>query len=277
MKKICCIGHLTKDKIITPQGTAYLSGGTAYYFAYAINALPKKVAFELITKVGKDAEAVVNELQSNGIEVQSFASAHTVYFENKYGSNPNHRTQRVLDKADAFTLADMSHADADIYHIGSLLSDDFSPETICALAAKGSVSIDAQGFLRQVTGQEVQAKVWAEAPQILSCTDVLKVNEHEMEVLTGCDNPRKAGLALAAYGVKEVVMTLGSYGSVIYADRVFYDIPAFAPRKVVDVTGCGDTYMAGYLYCRAQGAGIQESGVFAAKMCTEKIERQGHY
>ena len=49
MKDICCIGHVTKDKIVTPNSTVYMAGGTSFYFAYAINQLPKDVSFSLIT------------------------------------------------------------------------------------------------------------------------------------------------------------------------------------------------------------------------------------
>jgi sugar/nucleoside kinase (ribokinase family) len=45
----------------------------------------------------------------------------------------------------------------------------------------------------------------------------------------------------------------------------------------VDATGCGDTYMAGYLYCRAKGLNLQESGEFAAAMATLKIESSGPF
>ena len=31
MKDICCIGHITKDKIITPRQTVYMAGGTSFY------------------------------------------------------------------------------------------------------------------------------------------------------------------------------------------------------------------------------------------------------
>ncbi|WP_431216497.1 carbohydrate kinase family protein [Puia sp. P3] len=67
-------------------------------------------------------------------------------------------------------------------------------------------------------------------------------------------------------------------GSVIYTDHTFYTIPAYVPTtSVVDATGCGDTYMAGYLYQRVKGAGIQDSGEFAAAMATLKIEGSGPF
>ena len=47
MKDICCIGHITKDKIITPRQTVYMAGGTSFYFSYAINHLPDNVSEEV--------------------------------------------------------------------------------------------------------------------------------------------------------------------------------------------------------------------------------------
>ena len=46
---------------------------------------------------------------------------------------------------------------------------------------------------------------------------------------------------LAVVGVKEVVVTLGSYGSPILADGQFHSIPAYEPHARVDATGSGDT------------------------------------
>ena len=77
--------------------------------------------------------------------------------------------------------------------------------------------------------------------------------------------------------MKEAVVTLGSYGSLILVDGHFYEIPAYAPHEIVDATGCGDTYSAGYLYCRSQGESITEAGKFAAAMCTLKLEHSGPF
>ena len=73
----------------------------------------------------------------------------------------------------------------------------------------------------------------------LTAGDILKVNEKEMEVLTGYNDPEKAAIQLAEWGVKEVLITLGSLGSLIYAGGEFHRIPAFPPKEVVDATGCG--------------------------------------
>lgn len=277
MKDICCIGHITKDKIITPRQTVYMAGGTSFYFSYAFSHLPQNVSFQLVTKLGEGEMKSVEDMRQAGIDVQVYPSSHTVYFENKYGENQNDRTQRVLERADPFTVDEMREVNAGVYHLGSLLSDDFSTEVVKYLSTKGRISIDAQGYLREVRGEKVYPIDWAEKREILAHTDIIKVNEHEMEVITRFTDPRAAAKCLAEWGVKEVCVTLGSEGSIILAEGKFYDIPAYEPKEIVDATGCGDTYSAGYLWCRAQGMGFEESGKFAAAMCTLKLEHSGPF
>lgn len=277
MKDICCIGHITKDKIVTPLKTVYMSGGTSFYFSYALNSLPHEVSFGLVTKLAAGDMEAVERMRRAGMDVTTFPSRHTVFFENKYGHDQNERTQRVLEKADPFTVGELEAVEAGTYHLGSLLADDFSPEVVECLSGKGRISIDAQGYLREVRDGAVHAVDWQDKLRILALTDIIKVNEREMEVITGLADARRAALCLAGWGVKEVCVTLGSEGSLIYADSRFHEIPAYAPREIVDATGCGDTYSAGYLYCRARGADYDEAGRFAAAMCTLKLEHNGPF
>ena len=181
----------------------------------------------------------VEDIREKGIEVEVIPSRKSVFFENKYGENLNDRTQRVLAKADPFTVENLKDADADIFHLGTLLADDFSLDAIKLLASKGIVSVDAQGYLREVRGEQVYAIDWTDKEEALKYIDILKANEKEMETLTGTTDPYEAARILAGWGCKEVLLTLGDHGSLIYAGGNFYDIPAFPTPRVVDATGCG--------------------------------------
>lgn len=275
MFDICCIGHITLDKVVTNKSVKHMAGGTAFYFSNAIGKMPVK--YQLVTALAESEMQEVTKMRDEGIEVKALPSAYSVNFENIYADNQDHRTQRVLQKADAFTIADLEDVEATIYHLGALLADDMPTDLIKALFNKGNVSVDAQGYLREVIDHDVHAIDWADKKEALQYVDILKVNEHELEVLTGNTDIHEGAKTLAGWGVKEVVITLGSLGSVIYADDVFYDIPAYQPKAVVDATGCGDTYMAGYLYKRVKGAGIQIAAEFAAAMAGLKIEASGPF
>lgn len=275
MYDICCIGHLTLDKVVTPKASLNMAGGTSFYFSNAICNMD--VAYVLTTSLAEKEMNFVKDLRAKGIEVNAFISSNTVYFENIYSHNLDHRIQKVLQKADAFNFEQVKHIDASIFHLGPLLADDIPLELIKALAKKGKVSLDVQGYLRNVQNQDVCAIDWEDKKEALPYIDIIKANEAEMEMMTGFKDIRKGAKALSDWGVKEVVITLGSKGSVIYVGDIFYDIPAYVPAVETDTTGCGDTYMAGYLYQRIKNASIEEAGKFGAAMASLKIESPGPF
>jgi sugar/nucleoside kinase (ribokinase family) len=275
MYDICCIGHITSDKVVTTQAVMHMAGGTAFYFSYAVHNLD--VNYLLVTALAESEMHYVTTLRDIGIKVKVQPSAHTVYFENIYADNQDHRTQNVLEQADSFATEQFESVSAKIYHLGPLLADDISIELIRTLAGKGRVSLDAQGYLRKVKNKKVYPVDWPEKKEALKYVDILKADEAEMEVLTGYKEVSKGARLLAEWGVKEVVITNGSMGSVIYSDGIFYQIPAYRPQVIMDATGCGDTYMAGYLYQRVKGTEIQEAGQFAAAIASLKMESPGPF
>jgi len=278
-KDIICIGHITKDKIVTPKTEVYMPGGTSFYFSYGINNLDNKdVKYKLITSLAEEDMKAVEDMRAVGIEVEVIPSQKTVYFENIYeGKNQNKRHQRVRAKADPFTIEHLKDIKARYIVLGSLLADDFSIDVIKYLSERGTLVVDAQGYLREVRGEKVYAIDWENKMEALKYIDILKVNEYEISVLTGIEDVHEACKKLVEWGVKEVLLTLGSFGSTIYADGKFYDIPAYEPLNVVDATGCGDTYVMGYVYKRVQGASIREAGNFAAAVSTLKLEASGPF
>lgn len=275
MYDICCIGHITLDKIVTPQHTAYMPGGTSFYFSNAIR--PMGINYILLTAVAASEQGFVDELLKEGVQVRSYSSAQTVNFENIYGEDIDHRTQRVNALSDPFRPEQLDGIEAKIFHAGPLLAGDIPGDLIIELAARGRVSLDVQGYLREVRNAQVVPAAWPAAREVLRHVHYLKANEHEAEMLTGTGDLEKAALLLAAWGVQEVVITLGSRGSFIYDGSSFHHIPAFVPSAAIDATGCGDTYMAGYLSNRLSGATIAESGRFAAAMATIKLQASGPY
>jgi len=250
-----------------------MAGGTAYYFSYPFCKLD--VSYLLVTALARKEMNYVADLRTHGIEVLVQQSTHTVNFENIYNENQDYRTQNVLQQADSFTEEFLFPVEAQIFHLGPLLPDDISVSLIKTLSAKGRISLDVQGYLREVKDKKVHSRDWPEKIEALRYVDILKTDEGELAVLTGCTDVRKAARIVAEWGVKEVVITNGSQGSLIFNEGIFYTIPAFPPKIVVDATGCGDTYMAGYLYQRIKGADIQEAGTYAAVLASRKMESAG--
>ena len=277
---IICIGHITHDRIVTPDRDVHMPGGTSFYFSYGLRHLMgdrKDINYRLITSLAEKDMKSVEDMRREGIEVEVIPSRETVYFENIYGANQNNRRQRVRAKADPFTREKLGDISARYIVLGTLLADDFDLDALRYLSERGTLVVDAQGYLREVRGEEVHAIDWKEKREALRYVDILKVNEYEIEVLTGVTDQHRACELLAEWGVKEVLLTLGSYGSVVYADGKFYDIPAYDPLNVVDATGCGDTYVMAYVYRRLLGDDPGQAGRFASAVASIKLEASGPF
>ncbi|KQS31124.1 PfkB family carbohydrate kinase [Dyadobacter sp. Leaf189] len=275
MYDICTIGHITLDKVVTTQSVNYMPGGTSFYFSKALRDFDVK--YMLVTALAEEESHIVKSLRDERIEVFSQDSPYTVYFENIYSANQDHREQNVLHKAAPFTVKQMPEIESRIFHLGPLLSDDIQLDLLKHLASKGEVSLDIQGYLRYVKDKKVYYTDWADKQEALPHVSILKANEFEMEVIAGTSDIREGAKIIAGMGVKEVIITLGSKGSLVYKDDHFYQIPAYKPAAVVDATGCGDTYMAGYLSKKVRGADVQEAGEFGAAMATLKIQSSGPF
>lgn len=275
MYDLCCVGHLTHDKIVTPGNTVHMAGGTSFYFSHAVKRLP--LNYHLVTALSPNDFSFSDDLKAAGIHITILPSKHTVYFENIYRDSGDNREQRVLHEADPFSQKDMQTIQSKYIHLGPLLANDISTELIIDLAQRSTVSLDVQGYLRKVINKQVVAIDWHDKQKALPYISILKASETEAETLTSDTNMETAAKRLFDWGVKEVVITSGSKGSLIYDGKQLHRIPAYKPTVVKDATGCGDTYMAGYLYQRLKEADIAYAGAFGAAMATIKIAASGPF
>lgn len=98
MKDICCIGHITHDRIVTPGHSVDMAGGTSFYFSYGINHLPQEVSYQLVTKIGPDSEAEVERMRKAGIDVKQFNCPHSVFLKTVMASTPTTAPSVCLPK-----------------------------------------------------------------------------------------------------------------------------------------------------------------------------------
>ncbi len=277
MFDVCVIGHVTQDRIkIDGKIVQEMAGGTAIYTAIALKTLGLKVA--VLTKTSRvDRIHLLEELNSRGIAVFWIESPETTQFENSYQRDRlDSRKQRVQAVASPFTPSDLDPIKARIFHLGALTNQEMSLEFLQAVfATQALMSLDGQGFLRQVIHQTVQATDWTEKVPGLAGVDILKVDLQEAQLLSGKTAIEPAAIALNQWGVREVLITAASQGSWVYQSGILKQIPAFKPTTSVDPTGCGDTYIAGYLYSRLTGKPCHLAARFAAQVATRKLENFG--
>ena len=103
-----------------------------------------------------------------------------------------------------------------------------------------------------VTCSDILADGWPELLDMLAPAmehvDYLVPNEEQAVALTGVPggDPVDAAQALLDRGVRCVAMTRGADGSSIVTADGVEDVPAFEV-DVVDTTGCGDAFVAGFI------------------------------
>jgi sugar/nucleoside kinase (ribokinase family) len=96
--------------------------------------------------------------------------------------------------------------------------------------------------------------------------DILFGNEHEMRHLTGCGALEECIAALSSK-VKTLVITRGAEGALAAEAGETVEIAAAPAAAVVDTTGAGDLFAAGFLAARLRGRALEaclEAGAIAA-------------
>jgi ribokinase len=106
--------------------------------------------------------------------------------------------------------------------------------------------------------------------------DVLLPNADEARVLTGEEDPEAAARALVALaGAREVVVTLGAEGAVWSDGDAVLRAAAPPVAAVVDTTGAGDAFAAGWLGARLAGAAPPEALAAACALGARAVARAG--
>ena len=98
---------------------------------------------------------------------------------------------------------------------------------------------------------------WDGVQGLLSRVDVFLPNETELCAITG-ENEVSAALQKLAYRNLVVAIKLGPRGGAVWWNERFASAPAL-PVQVVDTTGAGDSFDAGFLYGYLQGWELERS------------------
>ncbi len=109
---------------------------------------------------------------------------------------------------------------------------------------------------------------------LLDDVDVLFGNEEEMVRLFDAESLDQAITSAEETGLL-VAMTRGAKGSTVLTPRGPVEVPAAPVDQVMDTTGAGDLYAAGFLYGLTHGAGPEECARLGSLCAAEVISHLG--
>ena len=247
-------GALIEEIRVSPAGAA---GGTAITLAklgartVTVGALGRDdIGDLLVTMLGKLGVETDHLARKDGVQTSA-----TVLPIRPNGDRP---ALHVIGANASFTREDVPWElieQADTLHLGG-------PEFMHGLAP------EILGFCHEHgvrTSADILADGWPElldmiAPA-LAHVDWFLPNDDQAMKLTGSDDAEHAGRSLLERGIGGCAITCGARGSVVVTGDGAERVPAFQV-EVVDTTGCGDAFSAGFM----RGLSLGRSPADAARL-----------
>jgi sugar/nucleoside kinase (ribokinase family) len=108
---------------------------------------------------------------------------------------------------------------------------------------------------------------------LLNDVDILFGNEEEITAMTGADLDH--AMAELAHRCEIVVVTRGAEGSLVASRGQVIDVPAHPAETLVDTTGAGDLYAAGFLFGLTRDYDLGECARLGSLAAAEVISHLG--
>ena len=110
---------------------------------------------------------------------------------------------------------------------------------------------------------------------IWELVDYLLPNEIELKELTHTEDALKGIHILKSRGVKEIIVKLGKQGAVYEDEGKLLSFPAVPVEQVVDTTGAGDCFVAGFLHGMIQWGDIPRAIKIGNLTASYSIQKKG--
>ena len=254
---------------------ALVLGGSSAITAF--NLSQTGVAVRFVAVLGKDAfgEFVSDRLRAARVDV----SAVRWHPTDKTGITIWHSKDReragvtypgTISELEAEDVTEETLVSARHLHVGAYFLlrklHPHAPELFARAKAAGlTTSLDCN----YDPAERWDSNIWG----VLKHTDVFFPNEQEARQLTGCDDPPSAALKLVEYATV-VVVKLGDQGALIVSRRETFHQPAIR-TTVVDTTGAGDSFNAGFLSLFLRGASLAECAYAGAQAAARSVTKMG--
>lgn len=288
---ILCVGQMVADILVKPIDCIDFSvdtkrvefiqiknGGDCLNTAIDLAKLGNKVGFA--GKVGDDSfgdfllKTINNHgIDTSGLKVEKNASTSSVIVA------INEKGERVFfyygGTNDTFTYDDLELSVVDEYKIVHVGGTYNLPRFDGVGAAKLFELARSKG---RITSMDV---TWDTSGRWLGIIkpclkhlDFFMPSINEAKYITGKDNPKEIAAFLQNEGVEIAVVKLGKDGCYVKDSGKGFYFPAY-DVNVVDTTGAGDSFVAGFLTGISKGWDLEKCAEFASAVSAHCIQQVG--
>ncbi|MEM0314448.1 MAG: carbohydrate kinase family protein, partial [Candidatus Bathyarchaeia archaeon] len=249
-------------------------GGSAANTIVGLARLGCRVGF--IGKVARDREGkmLAMEFKSEGVDTGGIVwaeggrSGSVLGFIDERGERALYVDPGVNDTIDFNEINREYASQADFIHLSSFVGEKpfrSQEKLLEALPSHVKVSLDPGELYARKGLEGLRA--------IISRAYVIMPNAKELALLTGEKGHVEGAARLIKAGVKIVAVKLGSAGCYVTDGASSFHVEAFKV-PVIDTTGAGDAFCAGFLFGLIQGKSLYECGRignFVASRCITKM------
>ena len=286
MKNICVIGSLNMDLVVnvdtmpkpgqTIIGSNFkeVPGGKGANQAVAMARLNGNVS--MIGKVGEDGfgQTLINSLKNDKVD--------TTYIQTSKGAtgvalitvDKNAQNSIVVSPGANF---EVKEDDID-NNIEAIKNSDIvvlqleTPLNTIKYALNKAKELNKYTILNPAPAVKLD-------DEIIKNVDLLTPNETELEIISGVsieteEDIQKAAQIMIEKGVKELIVTLGSKGS-LYINKEKSMFKKAYKVEAVDTTAAGDSYTGALAVALSQDKGMEEAMDFASKVGALSVLKEG--
>jgi 1D-myo-inositol 3-kinase len=256
LRSILVVGNYCHDTLITERGTFEELGGSSSYSGAVLAGLGAD--FSVVSKVGRDFKYAGRVARPARV----VSHAPTTHMVDDYRSGV--RVNSTLSRCEAIAPSDLEGAAA--VGIAAAVAGEVPPETLLALRSRCRLLLcDVQGLVRRIhsDGSITHGKL-EETPffELVGQLDFLTTSRDELE-----------GLDLAALRRRtRVIVTEDRDGCRVLDGSNEIRLPAY-PTQLVDPTGAGDSFLAGFAYGLSKGYDVERAARFG-NFCGSKAVSQ---
>ncbi len=269
---VVILGHLVLDEIHAFDGSIIESAGGITFPLSAFGAAAGEGDTLLpVFPYGEDAADLLRDLQSRFHSIDAgnctLVAAPNTRVRLFHDANAGYNTQ-LVSSLGSVTRSDLERVlpHADLVYLNMMTGHDILPDDARLLRSAGRLvyldlhmiayKVHADGYREPSAPDDWMT--WAQA------TDILHCNEREFAAFLGGDDDeyaRRKRLFDAA-DLRCLVITRAEHGADVYTapDSVMH-VPAWPADRIVDTTGCGDTFGSIFALGLARG----EDAASAAK------------